>query len=325
MTIVTRRAILGAGAALVSAPGRARSQTGPADEVIDLWPSDPPGRTDARIVRKVTNESSDPATPGRAVTGIERPALVVRRPARPNGTAVLVVPGGGYEYVSYDKEGMDQAAWLNALGVTAFVLLYRLPAEGWQRREDVPLQDAQRAMRLIRAHATRFAIRADRVAVLGFSAGGHLAGWLATRHAENVYAPVDAADRLSACPDAAGLLYPVISLDARFAHAGSRDHLLGPDATQSARRARSVELCVDARTPPVFLAHAADDGAVPVANGIAMFEAMKAAARPTALHVFEEGGHGFGVRLPRTMPASAWPTLFAAFAARHGFFPETGA
>lgn len=322
MISITRRAVLGTGAALVGAPGLAIAQTSQADEVIELWPGTPPGDMGARIIRKVEDQSRDPARHDRAVTGVARPALVVHRPARPNGAAVVIVPGGGYGYLSYDNEGTSQAAWLNALGVTAFILLYRLPAEGWQARADVPLQDAQRAIRVIRANAARFAIRADRIAILGFSAGGHLAASLATRHAEHVYAHVDAADDQSARPDAAGLLYPVISLDAPFTHAGSRDNLLGTGATQAERRARSVELRVDAGTPPVFLVHAADDDLVPVANSIAMFEAMKAAGRPAAIHVFEEGGHGFGVRLPRTMPASAWPTLFTAFAAKHGLFPE---
>jgi acetyl esterase/lipase len=321
MTNLTRRMVLGATAALASAPARAWAQIGPGDEVIELWPGDPPGRTRVPILHKIDDQSHDPAKPDRWVTGVARPVLVVRRAARPNGAAALVVPGGGYGFLSYDNEGTSQAAWLNARGVTAFILLYRLPGEGWARREDVPLQDAQRAMRRIRADAARFAIRSDRVAVLGFSAGGHLAGWLATRHAASVYAPVDAADRLSARPDMAALIYPVISLDAPFTHGGSRDNLLGPGAAPAGRRARSIELCVDAQTSPVFLVHAADDDLVPVANGIAMFEAMRAAQRPAALHVFEEGGHGFGVRLPETMPASAWPGLFAAFAAKHGVLP----
>lgn len=324
-TRLTRRTMLGAAAVLTSVPGAAFAQIQPDDEVVELWPGDPPGETDARIVRKIDDQSHDPAKPDHWVTGIDRPVLVVRRPARPNGSAVLVVPGGSYSFLSYDNEGTSQAAWLNARGITAFILLYRLPGEGWSRREDVPLQDAQRAMRLIRARADRFAIRPNRVAVLGFSAGGHLAGSLATRHAERLYEPVDEADRLAARPDVAGLIYPVVSLDAPFAHGGSRDNLLGPEASPAQRRARSVELRVDAETPPVFLLHAVDDDVVPVANSIAMFQAMQAAKRPVAMHVFEEGGHGFGVRLPATMPASVWPSLFAAFAARHGAFAEPGA
>lgn len=321
MSGMDRRTALMATAGLAVSPALAHAQTGAGGELIDLWPGIPPGSMGARIVRKVADQSKDAATPDRWITGIERPVLVVRRPARPNGTAMLVAPGGGYAFLSYDNEGTSQAAWLNARGITAFILLYRMPGEGWRRREDVPLQDAQRAMRLIRANAVQFGIAPDRVGVLGFSAGGHLAGSLATRYGETVYDPVDAADRQDARPDIAGLVYPVVSLDAPFTHAGSRDMLLGDRADEAARHARSVERRVDGSTPPIFLVHATDDGLVPPANSIVLFQAMEAAKRSVALHIFEDGGHGFGVRLPRTMQAADWPDLFATFAARHGLTP----
>lgn len=234
---------------------------------------------------------------------------------------MLVIPGGGYGFLSYDNEGLEQAAWLNARGVTAFILQYRLPAEGWGGRALVPLQDAQRAMRTIRAGAARFGIDRARVAVLGFSAGGHLAGSLATRHDEVAYAPADTIDAESARPDYAGLIYPVVSLEAPFTHGGSRDALLGADAPAPLRHAASVEHRVTSGTPPIFLAHAADDDLVPVANSLALFTAMKAADRPTELHVFAEGGHGFGTRLPTSKPASAWPRLFTAFGTSKAIFP----
>ena len=313
-----RRAALIAAAGFAALPGLARAQTGATDETIDLWPGAPPGHSGGKILRKVADQSKDPAKRDRWVTGIERPVLIVRRPARPNGTGMLVLPGGGYAFLSYDNEGLSQADWLNARGVTVFILLYRLPGEGWSRREDVPLQDAQRAMRLIRASAAGLGVAKDRIGVLGFSAGGHLAGSLATRHAETVYAPVDAADSQDARPDVAGLIYPVVSLDAPFTHGGSRDTLLGEGAGVEARRERSVERRVDGATPPVFLMHATDDELVPPANSIALYQAMEAAKRPVALHIFEDGGHGFGVRLPTAMQAAAWPDLFVTFAARHG-------
>lgn len=322
MTAIDRRAALIAAAGLAALPSLAGAQTTAADEIIDLWPGTPPGGTGARIVRKIDDQSKDPAKPDRWITGIERPVLVVRRPARPNGAAMLVVPGGGYGFLSYDNEGTSQAAWLNARGITAFILLYRLPGEGWKRREDVPLQDAQRAMRLIRAKAVSLGVAKDRIGVLGFSAGGHLAGSLATRHGEPVYDPVDAADRETARPDLAALIYPVVSLDAPFTHGGSRDMLLGEGADAQARRNRSVELRVDAATPPLFLVHASDDGLVPPANSIALFQAMEAAKRPVALHIFEDGGHGFGTRLPKMMQASAWPDLLMTFATKHGLLGQ---
>lgn len=320
MNDLSRRTLIGGTMllGLAATATAADAQTGARDEVVELWPGPPPGSIGATITRKIADQSTDPAHPDRWVTGIARPVLVVCRPARPNGTAVLVMPGGGYGFLSYDNEGVSQAAWLNARGVTAFILLYRLPSEGWSGRADVPLQDAQRAIRVIRSGAARFGIRADKVAILGFSAGGHLAGSLATRHAERTYAPVDAADRLSARPDVAGLIYPVVTLDQPFTHVGSRDMLLGAGSSVADQRARSVERNVAATTPPMILVHAADDGLVPVANSIALFDALLGARRPAALHVFEDGGHGFGVRLPPAQSAAAWPGLFATFATRQG-------
>jgi len=313
----SRRTVLGGGALLTFARPLA-AQISATDEVVALWPGAPPGSRGTITARRVEDQSQDPAHPDRWVTGIAQPVLIVRRPARANGSAVLVVPGGGYAFLSYDNEGTSQAAWLNARGITAFILMYRLPGEGWDDRSDVPLQDAQRAMRLIRSRAADFGVRADRLAVVGFSAGGHLAGLLATHHARAVYAPVDSADGQSARPDLAALVYPVISLYEPYTHAGSRDQLLGAEAMLETRRRYSVEHCVDANTPPTFLVHAADDGLVPPANSIAMFGAMTDAKRPVALHIFEDGGHGFGSRLPADRSAMAWPTLFMTFAARHG-------
>lgn len=314
----SRRTILGGATLAALAASPLAAQVSAQDEVVELWPGPPPGSRGTIITRKIDDQAHDPAHPDRWVTGIARPVLVVRRPPRPNGTAVLVVPGGGYEFLSYDNEGTSQAAWLNARGITAFILMYRLPGEGWDGRADVPLQDAQRAVRVIRSRATGFGVRKDRIAVLGFSAGGHLAGSIATRHAEKVYTPVDVADRQSARPDLAALIYPVVSLYEPYAHAGSRDALLGSGADTGDLRRYSVERRVDKDTPPVFLVHAADDGLVPSANSIAMFVAMNDAKRPVALHVFEDGGHGFGTRLPADRSAMAWPALFATFATRHG-------
>lgn len=318
-SIDRRTALIGAGLAVL--PAVAGAQTVASDEIIDLWPGPPPGRTDAKIVRSIEARKEDPAHPDRWVRGIDRPVLIVRRPARPNGAAMLVIPGGGYGFLSYDNEGTSQADWLNARGITAFILLYRLPAEGWNRRQDVPLQDAQRAMRLIRARASAFHIDAKRVGVLGFSAGGHLAGSLATRHTEPTYDPIDAADRLPTRPDIAGLGYPVVSLEALFTHGGSRDNLLGQDSPEAMRRAYSVDRRVDAQTAPIFIFHATDDTLVPPANAIALFQAMEAAKRPVALHMFEDGEHGFGVKLPKIKQGSVWPDLFATFAASHGVMP----
>lgn len=319
MSDLSRRGLIG-GAAVLALAGRAGAQTGAGDELVPLWPGRIPGQQGTRIVRKVDERPRVSGARNRAVTGIDVPALVVKRPARPSGAAVLLMPGGGYGFLSYDNEGMEQAAWLNALGVTCFILLYRLRGEGWGERRLAPLQDAQRAMRVIRDGATRFGVDAKRVAVLGFSAGGHLAGSLATRFAEPAYAPVDAADRLSARPDLAGLIYPVISMDGAITHQGSRTNLLGASPSAAEVAAASVDRRITAETPPVFLLHASDDATVPVSNSLTMYAALLAAKRPAELHVFDEGGHGFGTRLPKATPAAAWPTLFAAYAVRKGVF-----
>lgn len=320
LDISRRSLITGATASLTLLATTAGAQDGAADETVTLWPGAIPGDRHARIVRKADDQSHDPSHPDRFVTGIAQPILVVKRPARANGAAVLIMPGGGYGFLSYDNEGVDQAAWLNARGVTAFILLYRLPGEGWDKRELAPLQDAQRAMRVIRSRARQYGVDPARVAILGFSAGGHLAGSLATRFGEAVYAPVDEADNLSARPDLAGLIYPVVSMAAPFTHGGSRDMLLGKNAPAALREAASVETRVTAATPATFLVHAGDDGLVPVANSIALYNALLTARRPTALHVFDESGHGFGVRPPKTATTSAWPDLFYAYGVRKGVF-----
>ncbi|WP_373276446.1 alpha/beta hydrolase [Sphingomonas kyungheensis] len=318
----SRRGLIGGATllTLAAAASGAGAQTAAGEEVVPLWPGRIPGARGTAITRKIEQRSKTAGFDDRWVTGIDAPALVVKRPARATGAAVLLVPGGGYGFLSYDNEGVEQARWLNALGVTCFILLYRLPGEGWNDRRLVPLQDAQRAMRLIRSRAASFGVDPTRVAVLGFSAGGHLAGSLATRHGEATYAPIDAADRLSARPDLAGLIYPVISMDAAITHRGSRDNLLGPTPDAATVAAASVERRITAETPPVFLVHASDDDTVPIANSLNMYAALLAAKRPAELHVFDEGGHGFGTRLAKTMPAAAWPTLFAAYARRKGVF-----
>jgi len=320
MPEVSRRTLLRAAPALALLPMAARAGVPATEEVVPLWPGSMPGDRGATIRPETRDQSHDPAHPDRWMTGIARPVLVVHRPERPNGSATLIVPGGSYTFLSYDNEGISQARWLNAQGVTAFILKYRLPGEGWDRRADVPLQDAQRAMRVIRAGASGFGIDAARIAVLGFSAGGHLAGSLATCHAEQLYAAIDGADRLPARPDVVGLIYPVVTLAGSFVHAGSRDALLGAAAPLADRQRRSVETRVDAATPPIFLLHTSDDGLVPVENSLALHAALLAAKRPAELHVFDEGGHGFGVRASASLPVANWPRLFSAFAARKGVF-----
>lgn len=306
-----RRSLIGLAALAAASPGLAQPPPDPA-EVIPLWPGRPPGAHDPMPREQVTDRVATSGFQDRFVTGVGRPLMTVFRPARPNGAAVLVIPGGGYIRVVIDKEGFEVGHRLAAAGVTAFVLRYRLPAEGWDRAADVPLQDAQRALRLVRAAGF------ERVCAMGFSAGGHVAASLATRHADLVYAPVDAAEALSARPDLSALIYPVITMSAPYAHAGSRTALLGAPSPEH-EAAYSPHRHVDAATPPTFLVHAWDDPAVPIENSFGYLAALRAAKVPAEAHLFEEGGHGFGIYLARGKPAAAWPDLFLAWAARRRF------
>lgn len=276
---------------------------------IALWPGPPPGAS-----------SFSPAAPPQGwpeshPRAIAMPELAVFRPERPNGRAVLAIPGGAYWFVSVVNEGAELAPRLTSRGYTIFVLTYRLPGEGWANRADVPLQDAQRAMRLIRSRASEFGIDPERIAALGFSAGGHLAATLATRHAEKCYATVDTLDALPARPVTAGLVYPVITLQQPWTHQLSRDLLLGERAGRAAVNRRSAERHVDAATPPMFLVHALDDTAVPVENSLRMLDAMRAARRPVEAHLLQEGGHAFGIGRPGT-PSAQWIDLFCAWLER---------
>lgn len=277
---------------------------------IRIWPDGPPGGG--------FKPAPLPMGEGPPVFmhNVDQPYLRVFRPTRSNGRALLVMPGGAYIFVSIDNEGVDVAQAMAARGYTVFVLVYRLPGEGWADRADVPLQDAQRALRLIRSLAGRYAFDPAQVAAIGFSAGGHLAATLATACDERVYTPRDAIDRLDACPRVTGLVYPVISMSPPVTHAESRARLLGdrPSAAEIVRRSPAAH--VGARTPPILLVHALDDPAVPPANSLEMLQAMRAAGRPVAAHFFEDGGHGFGLG-PPTLPVHGWLALFTAFLDRH--------
>ncbi|WP_308910438.1 alpha/beta hydrolase [Pseudokordiimonas caeni] len=277
--------------------------------VMPLWPGSPPetGFEAQKLPEK---------WPDIFLRNIHMPELRIFRPAKPNGRALLAIPGGAYRFVSIQNEGVDLAAEMTARGYTVFVLVYRLPGEGWTNRSNVPLQDAQRAVRLVRHHAAKFGYGADKVAVVGFSAGGHLGASLTTAYDETVYQPVDAADELSARPDASGLIYPVISVEAPVTHAESALLLLGDNPSASLVAHRSPAQHVSRDTPPVFLMHAVDDPAVPIENSLLMMDALRKAGRPVEAHFYEEGGHGFGLGSP-DVPVGTWLAAFAKWLDRH--------
>ena len=324
-----RRSVLSAGLLLsvAGASSRALGQTAPPQtggpvppglpqpvETIDLWPAGAPGMPSRPPVEEVTERSTDRLVTDRAVLGITRPRMAVFRPDRPNGAALLLMPGGGYRHVVVDKEGYEMARWAAARGFTCFVLFYRLPGEGWAAGPDVALSDAQRAMRLIRHRARDYAVDPERVSAMGFSAGGHLCADLAARFAARTYEPVNEADTLSAKPHSAAPIYPVVSMDPAVTHAGSRDKLLGPNPTAALEAAHSPDRNVPADAPPHFILHAEDDAAVPVENALLLRAALKAKGIPVETHLFAQGGHGFGLRNTIGKPVEAWPELWRAWA-----------
>ena len=324
-----RRSVLSAGFLLsvAGASSRALGQTAPPQtggpvppglpqpvETIDLWPAGAPGMPSRPPVEEVTERSTDRLVTDRAVLGITRPRMAVFRPDRPNGAALLLMPGGGYRHVVVDKEGYEMARWAAARGFTCFVLFYRLPGEGWAAGPDVALSDAQRAMRLIRHRAGDYAVQSERVSAMGFSAGGHLCADLAARFAARTYEPVDEADSLSAKPHSAAPIYPVVSMDPAVTHAGSREKLLGPNPTAALEAAHSPDRNVPADAPPYFILHAEDDAAVPVENALLLRAALKATGIPVETHLFAQGGHGFGLRNTIGKPVEAWPELWRAWA-----------
>lgn len=278
------------------------------DASIPLWPDghlEPP----AGLTESVVQRSDDPNASDRMLQGITRPRLDIFRPARPNGAAAILAPGGGYRYVVIDKEGYELARWLKDRGVTVYVLFYRLPGDGWADRSNVPLADAQRAVRLVRSRAGVDRIDPARVAFGGFSAGGHVATSLLTRFDARVYDPVDAADTLSARPDALAAIYPVVSMDPAIAHAVSCEKLLGPDPDAAKQALYSPERQVRADMPPLWLLHAEDDSVVKVDNSARLHAAARGIGAHSEAHYFAEGEHGFGILKTAGLPVAIWPEL----------------
>ncbi|WP_251566726.1 alpha/beta hydrolase [Erythrobacter sp. 3-20A1M] len=309
----------GAASAAAASPGGATATLDLAgvSDTIALWPHGAPGDLDPNRIEQVVERSTDTDIRDRAMSGISNPRMLVVRARQPKGGALVVIPGGGYRHIVVDKEGLETARWAAENGLTAFVLFHRLPGEGWADRANVPSRDAQRAVRLARHHAGRYRFDPARLAMIGFSAGGHVAAE-ASLNATSANVPVDAADREAGTPACTALLYPVVSMREPLAHAGSRRLLLGERPTAAAENAHSPDRNVSGNAPPFFLAHAEDDGAVSVQNTLAMRDALKAKGIVVETHLFAKGGHGFGMRRIDRGALSLWPQMFLAWLKEHG-------
>lgn len=233
------------------------------------------------------------------ISKVQVPTIEVYLPSKRDATgeAVLIFPGGGYGILAYDWEGTDIAKFLNGKGIAGIVVKYRLPSNVSQTdKKYVPLIDAQRAIRLVRSKVEEFNIQSNKIGIIGFSAGGHLASTLGTHFNEEVYQPIDGIDKESARPDFMALAYPVISFGPNT-HSGSKINLIGEEESSELSDYFSNEKHVSDQTPPTFLLHATDDAAVPVENSLLFYKAVKDKGVSATMHIYPKGGHGFGLGL----------------------------
>src|SRR6478672_2495052 len=284
------------------APGQVAHDLTAEPQTILLWPNGAPG---------ALGQGED-----------DKPAITVYRPWGHNlcGTAVIVAPGGSYGFLASNHEGRQVANWFNAMGITAFVLKYRL---GPRYHHPIELGDAQRAIRLVRSRAREFEILPDRIGMMGFSAGGHLASTTATHFDSGNPAAADAIDHASSRPDFVILGYPVITLAAPYAHGGSAKNLLGENPNPKLVQELSNELQVTPQTPPTFLFTTSEDNVVPAENSVSFYLALHKAGVPAEMHVFEKGPHGVGLDLGD--PAlSEWPVVLANWLRGRGLLTKPG-
>jgi acetyl esterase/lipase len=259
-----------------------------AQEFIPLWPEGKkPNWNGKKVTDSLFNERIWRVnTPGMYAFTVPK--------SENKGAAVLICPGGGYERLSHIYNGFNFAKWFNSKGINVFVLLYRLPhQQDLQNRETGPLTDVQRAMKILRANASKWGLARDRIGVMGVSAGGHVASTLGT-HFTDVSAIRDSLDTVSSRPDFMILLSPVITMG-RYAHPGSRRNFLGGDTTKAMIEAYSNELQVSSLTPPTFMVHAQNDSTVNVRNSVLFYNALIEKNVQASIHVFPQGGHGIGL------------------------------
>ncbi len=295
---------------LVLCLGSANAQT----KTIKLWPNGVPNsKANPSYIEQIdTNKYfiSDSHISNPTLGYYPAPA------SKSTGTAVIICPGGGYSILAINIEGSLVAKWLNTLGITAFVLKYRLPDTSIMINKTIgPLQDAQRAMRIVRSHAKEWKINPQRIGIMGFSAGGHVASTLSTHYNQKVY---NVKDSVSARPDFSLLIYPVISMRKSITHMGSRINLLGKNPSKALVQLYSNELQVNKNTPPAFLVQAMDDNVVPVQNSIDYALALHKYKIPAELHLYERGWHGFGLARHTKDTESSWTEACAKWLKMHG-------
>lgn len=280
---------------LLAAVSLARTAEKP--EVLDVWPGKPPGETKAIGEEKMVESKGV-----KRISNVSKPTLTIYRPAKDKdtGAAVVICPGGGYNILAWDLEGTEVAEWLNSIGVTGIILKYRVPRRPDQAKDKPPLgplQDAQRALSLVRSKAKEWHLDPKRIGILGFSAGGHLATSASTNFDKRSYEAMDDIDKIDCRPDFAILVYPA--------------YLVTRDKKELNTDIRARKEC-----PPMFFAHAGNDG-VPAENSIRTYLALKEAKVPAELHIYATGGHGFGLR-PSNNPCSTWPKSCEAWLRSQG-------
>ena len=276
---------------------QAKAQTADSSTIIKLWP-------ESRLVKNadatvVEHNSSKPGDVTLRLTNITDPTIKIYKPANPNGTAVVVCPGGGYSILAMNLEGEEVCRWFNSIGVTAVLLKYRVPAPAGMLNYQLPLQDVQRALGLVRYNTAAWGIKPDHIGVMGFSAGGHLSAAASNNYSQRTYPVVDAADTTSCRPDFAILIYPAYLIDKTI------EGKLAP------------EVQVTANTPPTFIMQTEDDP-INAENGLYYYLALKKAKVPAEMHLYPKGGHGYGFR-SKTGGTSTYPQLIAAWLAESKF------
>ena len=282
---------------------------------ITVWPSTPPDTTPSIAAEADTTTPKDNLVAGHPVVRLGHvsiPTLTVYQPAtNPTGTAVVVFPGGGYSILAIDLEGTEVCQWLNSLNITCLVLKYRVPDTGPYPKSNAALEDAQRSLSLVRAHAADLHIDPHRIGVLGFSAGGHLAAALGTHFGQRLYANLDTNDQASSRPDFAVIIYPGYL----------SPPVPQPNQEPSVSFGNNPDLNPTRDTPPTFLLQAEDDP-VHVENATTWFLQLKAAHVPAELHLYAEGGHGYGLR-PTALPVTHWPALVETWLHTISVLPPT--